>query len=72
MMRLDNSVLANKIFDALSEEYDDNEECREEVVQSLIDELDELDSRCLRIVIERLCERVDDLLEYTYTEYEED
>lgn len=34
-MRLDNSVLANKIFDALSEEYDDNEECREEVVQSL-------------------------------------
>lgn len=71
---MDNSALANKIFDALSDEYDDeDEERREAVVLSLIDELDKLkDSNYLRAIIERLCERVDDLLEYERTEYEED
>lgn len=67
-----NEELANRVFDSLSDGYDD-EEGRDEVVESLIEELNQLpNSSCLRIVVEQLCERIDELLEFDYEEYEFD
>lgn len=56
------STLANRIFDCLSDGYD-NEEEREETVNTLYNELSQLPGDSfIRCAFERLCERVEELL----------
>lgn len=55
------SELARMIVDALSDGYDD-EECREETEKVLYNELSQLyGDNAIRIALQRLCERVEDL-----------
>ena len=61
--QMSNEQLATLIFDCLSDGYDD-EEYKEDEVPILCNELSQLsDDSILRIAIQRLCERIEDLLE---------
>lgn len=62
-MPINSSELARMIFDALSDGYDD-EENREEAETALYNELSQLyGDSAIRIALQRLCERVEDLEE---------
>ena len=60
---LSSSELARMIIDALSDGYDD-EENREEAETALYNELSQLPGNSfIRILLQRLCERIEDLEE---------
>lgn len=62
-MPVNSSELARMIVDALSDGYDD-EENREEAETALYNELSQLPGNSfIRIVLQRLCERIEDLEE---------
>ena len=62
-MPVSSSELARMIVDALSDGYDD-EENREETETALYNELSQLPGNSfIRIVLQRLCERVEELEE---------
>ena len=62
-MPINSSELARMIVDALSDGYDD-EENREEAKTTLYNELSQLPGNSfIRIVLQRLCERIEDLEE---------
>ena len=62
-MPINSSELARMIVDALSDRYDD-EENREEAETTLYNELSQLPGNSfIRIVLQRLCERIEDLEE---------
>ena len=56
---MDNGKLAKRIFDCLSDGYDD-EENREEVEKLLYDSLSQIDNP-IKIVLVRLCETIEEL-----------
>lgn len=61
--RMNSSKLSERIFDCLSDGYDD-EENREEAETALYNELSQLPGNSfIRIVLQRLCERIEDLEE---------
>lgn len=62
-MPVNSSELARMIFNALSDEYDD-EEYRDEAETALYNELSQLPGNSgIRIALQRLCERIEDLEE---------
>lgn len=62
-MPVNSSELARMIFDALSDGYDDKE-YREEAETALYNELSQLPGNSdIRIALQRLCERIEDLEE---------
>lgn len=64
-MPISSSELSRMIFDALSDGYDD-EENREETETALYNELSQLPGNSnIRITLQRLCERVEELEEDT-------
>lgn len=62
-MKMNNSELATRIFDCLSDGYDDEEE-REHAEIKLYERLSEIENDdILRHAIIQLCERVEELLD---------
>lgn len=62
-MPISSSELSRKILDALSDGYDD-EESREETEIALYNELSQLSGDSfIRVALQRLCERIEDLEE---------
>lgn len=60
---MNNAELAKRIFDCLSDGYDDEEQ-REETEADLYNELSQIsDDSCVKAAIARLCERIEDLEE---------
>ena len=60
---MDNAELTKRIFDCLSDGYDD-EENREETEEQLCNELSNIGKdNILKIAIMQLCERIEELLE---------
>lgn len=60
-MEINNAELAKRIFDCISDGYDD-EEYREETEIELYNELSQIDSSSfIKASFERLCERIEEL-----------
>lgn len=57
---MDNFELASKIYDCISDGYDDEEQ-REDVVNALCDELSQNENKYIKLSFEALCERVKEL-----------
>ena len=57
---MNNYELANRIYDYISDGYDDEEQ-REDVVNKLIDELDSNENKYIKLSFIALCERIEEL-----------
>ena len=61
--RMNSSKLSERIFDCLSDGYDD-EEFREENINDLYNEISQLDGKsALRAVLSALCDRIEEMEE---------
>ena len=59
---MNSNLLSERIFDCLSDGYDD-EEFREESINDLYNEISQLDGNStLRAVLSALCDRIEELL----------
>ena len=59
---MNSNLLSERIFDCLSDGYDD-EEFREESINDLYNEISQLDGHStLRAVLSALCDRIEELL----------
>ena len=59
---MNSAELSERIFDCLSDGYDD-EECRDEAINDLYHEISQLDGNStLRAALSALCDRIEELL----------